>query len=67
MNRRISAFVSFDPNETVSPLGYKEQNYVSEQVWFSYTINVENLKTATTPAQEVIIIDTLGANIFDFQ
>ncbi len=62
---KIRAVSSFDPNEIVGPQGYQKENYVRNEGEFTYKIYFENLATATAPAQEVIIIDTLDKSKFD--
>lgn len=60
----IAAVGSFDPNEIVGPGGYASDNFVNTY-GFAYTIFFENLATATAPAQEVVIIDTLDKTKYD--
>lgn len=61
----VSAVSSFDPNEIIGPSGYGYENYLNSQN-FAYTIFFENKENATAPAQEVIILDTLDAEKFNF-
>ncbi len=65
-NKKIAAVASFDPNEIVGPTGFSDANYTLNNLAYPYTIYFENLKSATAPAQEVIIIDTLDPTKFDF-
>jgi len=65
-HKQVAAVASFDPNEIVGPTGFSENNYTLNNMNYPYTIYFENLKTASAPAQEVIIIDTLDAEKFDF-
>jgi len=65
--KKINTVTSLDPNEIVGPAGFNMQNYVSDNIGFNYAIYFENLKSATAPAQEVVIVDTLDPNVFDFQ
>ena len=60
-----NAVASLDPNEIVGPFGYKNEKYLNTQN-FSYTIFFENKATATAPAQEVVVLDTLEAGKYDF-
>ncbi len=62
----VSAVSSFDPNEIVGPSGYKNENYLNKEN-FSYTIFFENKASATAPAQEVVILDTLAAGKYDLE
>jgi len=59
------AVSSFDPNEIIGPAGYTDNNYVKKGTAFNYTIFFENKETATAPAGEVVVIDTLDKEIFD--
>lgn len=65
-NKKVTTVASFDPNEMAGPAGYREGNYTLNNRSYPYTIYYENLNTATAPAQEVVIIDTLDAARFDF-
>lgn len=56
---------SFDPNEIVGPSGYAALNYNLDNIAYPYIIYFENLKTATAPAQEVFIYDTLDLTKYD--
>jgi len=62
----INAVSSFDPNEIIGPTGYGAQNFTNNNDGYTYTIFFENKSTATAPAQEVVVIDTLDTNVFDF-
>lgn len=55
----IKSLLSYDPNEKVGPAGNTIKNFVTGRGTFNYKILFENKSTATAPAQEVIIIDTL--------
>src|SRR5205085_5030363 len=54
---------SVDPNEKLSIDGYGEQRFVSVQQAIPYTVNFENLPTATAYAQSIRITDQLDPNI----
>ena len=62
----VAAVSSFDPNEIAGPPGYKNEQYLNTQN-FGYTIFFENLASATAPAQEVVILDTLEADKYDLE
>ncbi len=64
-DQSVSAVSSFDPNELVGPSGYTEQRYTHNQGTFDYTIFFENKASATAPAQEVIILDTLDPRVYN--
>ncbi len=56
---------SIDPNEIVGPGGYAAMNYNFDNIAYPYQIFFENLKTATAPAQEVFVYDTLDLAKYD--
>ncbi|OZC02954.1 beta strand repeat-containing protein [Rubricoccus marinus] len=57
---------SFDPNDKFGPAGFGSARYYDPStVTTPYTIRFENLATASLPAQEVIIVDTLDTAAFD--
>jgi len=65
-DQSVSAVNSFDPNELVGPSGFKSQKFTNYQGKYGYTIFFENKSTATAPAQEVVIVDTLDKTMYDF-
>jgi PKD repeat protein len=56
---------SFDPNYKTGPQGFTPENFINKNDILDYTIHFENLDTATAPASEVFIIDTLDVNLLD--
>ena len=56
---------SLDPNDKVGTLGATNDQFFLGATPLSYTINFENLETATAAAQEVIITDQLDVNTLD--
>ena len=56
---------SFDPNDKLGPGGVLAERYYRPERGAPYTIRFENLDTATFPAQEVVIVDTLDTSVFD--
>jgi RHS repeat-associated protein len=52
-----------DPNEMVGTPGIGDQHFVAKGDELTYTIYFENKSTATAPAQEVFIDDTLDAGL----
>jgi subtilase family serine protease len=52
-----------DPNEKLSPDGYGEPRFVPIQQEIPYTINFENVSTATAYAQRIRITDQLDPNL----
>ena len=66
-NKKSSRAVnSYDPNEMIGPLGADENaHYIQPIGAMPYTITFENKSTATAPANEVWITDTLDLTKFD--
>lgn len=56
---------SYDPNEKYGPKGITTDNYVNKYSPLSYEITFENVDTATAPAAEVIITDSLDITMLD--
>ncbi|HEX8298457.1 MAG TPA: T9SS type A sorting domain-containing protein, partial [Rubricoccaceae bacterium] len=56
---------SRDPNDKFGPAGVATQRYITAADPARYTIRFENVDTATFPAQEVVVVDTLDADVFD--
>ena len=54
---------STDPNEKIGPAGFGPERFVAMGGVFAYRINFENLESATAPAQQVEIRDSLDANL----
>lgn len=62
----IRSVFSLDPNEKCGLTTKTHNNYVNAVFSFNYSIYFENVDSATAPAQEVIITDTLDKSKFDF-
>jgi len=58
---------SFDPNEIVGPTGYGSDGYVGSEANMIYTVFFENKDSATAPASEVLVTDTLDKTLFDLR
>ena len=56
---------SHDPNDKYGPVSHCGSKWISDKEDFTYFINFENEETASAPAQEVWITDTLDLNVFD--
>lgn len=56
---------ALDPNMISGPIGFTPENYVSREETMHFMIHFENADTATAPAREVTIYDTLDASVFD--
>ena len=63
--KKIKAVGSYDPNEMIGPNGYGSQNYIKQAPEMNYDITFENKSTATAPAHEVFVTDTLDSQVYD--
>ncbi len=61
----VSAVTGHDPNEKVGPSGIGIARFVRNSEPIPYAIYFENLETATAPAQEVVVADTLDTTKVD--
>lgn len=52
-----------DPNDKIGPSGYGEDAFVAARQPMPYTIDFENVPTATAPVQVVRVTDQLDANV----
>ncbi|MFZ4526019.1 MAG: CARDB domain-containing protein [Chlorobium sp.] len=52
-----------DPNDIVGPQGFGDDHWTTSQNALPYTIHYENQATATAPAQEVTITQTLDSDL----
>lgn len=52
-----------DPNDKIGPSGFGSQAFIGTQALMPYTINFENVSTATAYAQRVRITDQLDSNL----
>ena len=60
---QVKGITSIDPNDIVGPAGYGPQAFISQSATDAYTINFENAAAATAPAQKIVIIQQLDANL----
>ncbi|MEM6326134.1 MAG: T9SS type A sorting domain-containing protein [Bacteroidota bacterium] len=63
--KEVQTVASFDPNDKLGPSGAGPARFTRSTRAFPYTIRFENLDTATAPAAEVVVVDTLDLNVFD--
>ncbi len=56
---------SWDPNAKEGPTGYGSGGFMASTAPMNYTIFFENKKEATAPAYQIVILDTLDANVYD--
>ena len=52
-----------DPNEMVGPTGYGPQSFVGFQQALPYTVDFENVMTATAAAQKIVVTEQLDPNM----
>ncbi len=64
-DKDVRTVTSWDPNEIVGPVGFAEARYNNDNIKYPYQIYFENLSTATAPAQEVFVYDTLDITKYD--
>ncbi|NUQ65836.1 MAG: hypothetical protein HUU20_25520, partial [Pirellulales bacterium] len=52
-----------DPNDIVGPGGFGTEHFIAGGHAMPYTIDFENVSTATAPAQEIFLTQQLGPNL----
>ena len=57
----VEVLTSADPNDKTGLLGVGEERFVTPDERVQYVIRFENMATASAPAQEVLVRDTLDA------
>jgi RHS repeat-associated protein len=55
--------LAFDPNDITGPAGFGDQNYITPDQVFPYTIRFENQASATAPAVFVTVTQQLDADL----
>ncbi len=60
---RIPIRHALDPNDKIGPAGFGTQGFLTAEGSLFYTINFENVATASAAAQEVTVTDQLSANL----
>ncbi len=63
---RILHVDAIDPNEMIGPSGFGDAGWIKALEKIPYTILFENISTASAPAHDVFITDTLDRNVFDY-
>jgi hypothetical protein len=61
--KAVTIRIARDPNEKVGPTAADQENFVSQLVDWPYTIYFENVPTASAAARQVVITDSLDANL----
>ena len=61
----VDVVTSLDPNDKLGLLGVGDERYITPDNLFRYTIRFENFATASAPAQEVLVRDTLDLAVLD--
>jgi parallel beta-helix repeat protein len=59
----IQPVIAMDPNEKTGPIGIGDMNAIPIEGLFDYIVYFENVDSATAAAEEVLVIDTLDANL----
>ena len=62
---RIRQVASNDPNDIAGPIGIGKKRFINPDSSLAYLIQFENLKTASAPAQDVVVTDQLNPEVFD--
>jgi len=65
--KSLKAVASLDPNEKKGPHGYGAENCINQTENLAYIVSFENKSSATAPAQEVFIADTLDTTVYDVE
>lgn len=66
IKKTIKGVNSYDPNEITGPWGFDEEaHYIQPIHQMPYTITFENKASASAPAHEVFVTDTLDASRYD--
>jgi PKD repeat protein len=63
--KQIKVVTPGDPNVKFGPSGWTAENYFSGDDVSHYSIYFENMPSATAPAADVFVTDTLDASVFD--
>ena len=64
--KKIKGVNSYDPNEIIGPWGYDEVAHFIQPIHqMPYTVTFENKASASAPAHEVFVTDTLDAACYD--
>lgn len=61
--RPVRRMIAHDPNEKLSPDGYGPERFVAARAPIEYRINFENIPEATAPAQQILIVDQIPAEL----
>jgi RHS repeat-associated protein/uncharacterized repeat protein (TIGR01451 family) len=62
-NAGTRAVRSQDPNDLIGPAGFGDAQFVSADQTLPYTIDFENLSSATAPAQQVVVTEQLDSDL----
>lgn len=54
---------SFDPNDKLAPAGFGDAAFAQADGALAYTIRFENKSDATAPARQIVVTDTLDADL----
>jgi hypothetical protein len=59
----IYLITAIDPNDKAGPAGFGDAGHVLPYQQFQYVIYFENVDTATAPAEDIVITDTLDTDL----
>ena len=62
-NKQVNPVRAIDPNDKIGPAGMSVRQLVASNTRLNYTVNFENMRTATAPVQELVIIDYLDSDL----
>jgi hypothetical protein len=63
--RSSNVGASMDPNQKSGPGGAGPRRWISDRRPMPYLVEFENVDTASAPALEVLVLDTLDASVYD--
>ncbi len=63
VTRTLPIVRSRDPNDKAGPAGFGDAGFVPPYEQFQYVIYFENVDTATAPAEDIVITDTLDSDL----
>lgn len=61
----VQALASYDPNHLDGPAGVGSDRFIGPRDCLTYTIGFENMVSASAPAAEVLVTDTLDPTKYD--
>jgi hypothetical protein len=59
----IETITAGDPNDKAGPAGFDSLHFVPVDETFEYLVHFENVDTATAPAENIVVTDTLDSDL----